>query len=82
MDEETQKLLLEAFGIVGQNANNMMALAAGRNPDAELADQTNEIKAEGEANPLLAFVRTKSGRISILILLVAAAAFSWKGKKK
>lgn len=82
MDTETQKLLLEAFSVVGQNSNNMMALAAGRNPDAELIDKTTEIKAEGEANPLLAFIKTKSGRVAVLIVLAAAGVYFWKGKKK
>jgi len=82
MDKETQELLLEAFGVVGQNSNNMMALAAGRNPDSIMADSTSEIKAEGETNPLLAFVKTKSGRVTVLIMLAATAAYFWKGKKK
>lgn len=82
MDEETQNLLLEAFSVVGQNANNMMALAAGRNPDSIMADSTSEIKAEGKTNPLLAFVNTKSGRVTVLIMIAASVAYFWKGKKK
>ncbi len=45
MDENTMSLLDQAFTIVSSNANNMMALAAGRDANKALADKSTEITA-------------------------------------
>jgi hypothetical protein len=43
MDESTRSLLDQALTIVSTNANNLMAFAAGRDADKELADESTEI---------------------------------------
>ncbi|MFA5688978.1 MAG: hypothetical protein WC959_07505 [Kiritimatiellales bacterium] len=45
MSDNTQGLLSQAMNMVSLNANNYMAFAAGRDPNAALADQSNEIYA-------------------------------------
>jgi|GEM_PF-3675173 len=84
MDDATESVLVSAFNVVGQNANNMMALAAGRNPDAPLADESGVITAEASANPLNVFLKGTGGKIAASALIGALLFFAvrnWRLKK-
>jgi hypothetical protein len=55
MDANTQSILDQALTTVAANANNFLSLAAGRNPDAPLADESIErsveITSKAQLNP-------------------------------
>ena len=46
MDKNTQSILDQAITVMASNANNMMTLAAGRDPNTPLADKSVEITAQ------------------------------------
>jgi hypothetical protein len=81
MDTNTANILQDAMNLVGLNSNNFMALSAGRDPDKPLADESNEITAVGEADPVKAWFQTTAGKVSLAAVFVYAAYKIWKGKK-
>jgi len=81
LDEATGKLLETWAGVLGQNSNNFMTLAAGRDANKPLADKTLEVTAEGEANPLMAFIKSKTGKVSIGALAAAVLFYAIFGRK-
>ncbi|MEI7850649.1 MAG: hypothetical protein WCH86_02340 [Kiritimatiellales bacterium] len=85
LDKNTADLLLSAVAVLGNNANNFMALSAGRNPDIKLADTTTEILADGKTNPLLTFIQTNAGRLALAALagsLIIAAVVFPRGRRR
>lgn len=79
----TQSLLDQAMTLVGLNSNNFMALAAGRDPDNPLADQSNEVLAEGKADVLKAWLKTTKGKLAIAAVISGLVwKFYWKKGRK
>jgi hypothetical protein len=85
MDDNTQSLLDQAFTIVSTNANNMMALAAGRDANKDLADNSTETTAKTAQIKTtlsgLADILTPA-RIGTAVALLGIILFIKKGRKK
>ena len=82
MDANTQSILDQALTTVALNANNMMALAAGRDPDKDLADRANQILAEAKASQIGAWIKTPQGKILAAVFVAGAGWFIIKKKGK
>jgi hypothetical protein len=83
MDQNTRDTLDQAFTVVSANANNMMTLAAGRDANKPLADESNEIGAKTKAfvaaNP--AVIAGVIGAVAVGAVAVGAVFVLKKGKK-
>jgi hypothetical protein len=75
----TQSILDQAMTLVGLNSNNFMTLAAGRDPDKELADTSNEIATTGKSDAVKAWLKTTNGKI---VLAAVMAGLIWKFSAK
>jgi hypothetical protein len=82
MDDATENVLISAFNVVGTNASNMMSLAAGRDPNAALADESGVIAAEAAANPLNVFLKGTGGKIAATALVGSLLFFVVKNWRK
>jgi len=78
MDGNTQSILDQALTIVGANTNNSLALLAGRDANADLADASNEIAATGNADALKAWLKTTTGKLAAGAVVIGGAWFFYK----
>ena len=76
----TQSILDQAMTLVGLNSNNFMTLAAGRDPDKELADTSNEIATTGKFDAVKAWLKTTNGKIA-MAAVVAGLIWKFSAKK-
>lgn len=81
MDSNTRDLLLSAFNTLGQNADNMMSLSAGRDANLDLPNETSEIVATVAANPISAFIKNNAKAIAVSAALAVGAWLLWRKKK-
>lgn len=83
MDEATRSILDQAFTVVGSNAANMMTLAAGRDANMPLADDSLETLATGTAvNEGLSGLSGIFKPMTLFAIIAAALLFFALRKKK
>jgi hypothetical protein len=82
MDGNTKSILDQALTIVGANTNNSLALIAGRDANAALADTSNEIAAIGNADALKAWLKTTAGKLTAGAVMIGGAWFLYQNLKK
>ena len=86
MDANTRSILDQSLTVVAANANNMMTLAAGRDPNTPLADKSVEITAKtdqiGTALSGVADIFTPARLIAMIAGLLLFIWIVMPGKKR
>lgn len=82
MDGNTAELLQGAFGIIGNNFNNLAFLMAGRDANAPMADQSTVIEAQGKASALKEFFKTNTGRAAVAVAIIGLGYILFNSQKK
>jgi hypothetical protein len=82
MDSNTSGILEEALAVVSQNANNMMALSAGRDPGEPLADQSSIIQAGSNMDAIKSFLDKHGDAVGgVAVIGAAVLLYNWSQKK-